>query len=306
MRPSHTVTAAGPLLDFLFAAWPEVKRTQVKQWLKHQAVSVNGRAVTRFDHPLAAGDVVAVRTGKLAAPKAELPGGLKILFEDAAVVVVDKPAGMLSMATEAESDRTVEALLTRHLRRGHDRRTELVFPVYRLDRDTSGLMLLARTPAAHARLLENPEAVEIRFEAICHGHFAEDRGAFDSHLDESLPFKVRTAARPGPETHRAVTRYHVIDQSQRLSLVALSVHNLRRHQVRVQLAEAGHPVTGDAKYGSGTASGRRLGLHAVAVRFQHPATGRPMELSSPLPRDLANLFTPAPHPRDPRRSPRPS
>lgn len=289
MRPSQTVTAAAPLLDFLFATWPEVKRTQMKQWLKHQAVSVNGRAITRFDHPLAIGDVVAVRTGKLAAPKAELPTGLKILFEDADVVVVDKPAGLLSMATDAETDRTVEALLTRHLRRGHDRRAATIFPAYRLDRETSGLMVLARTAAAHSRLLDGPNALEIRFEAVCHGHLESDHGTFDSHLDESLPFMVRSFARPGPETHHAITRFRVIDRSQRLSLVELTVNALRRHQVRVHLADAGHPVIGDTKYGSGPPSSRRLGLHAVAVRFHHPATGRPFELLSPLPRELAKL-----------------
>src|SRR5947207_436409 len=97
-----TVLAPAELLAFCFASWPEDKKTQVRSWLKHQAITVNGRPISQFNHPLKPGDVVAVRSDRFAAPRTVLGSGLKVYFEDAEILVVEKPSGLLSIASEAE------------------------------------------------------------------------------------------------------------------------------------------------------------------------------------------------------------
>lgn len=292
MTKPATATAPAELLTFLFATWPEVKRTQMKQWLKYQAVLVNGRPVTQFDHPLAPGDVVALRTGKFATPKIELPGGLKIAYEDAAVVVIDKPAGLLSMATPAEPEKTAYALLNQHYRRGRDQGRDRVFIVHRLDRETSGLMILARSAEAKAALQSQWDTFEKQYEAVCEGALKPDTGTFESDLDESNPFKVHTAPRPSELTRHAVTHFRVIKRTQARTLVELTLATGRRHQIRVHLSQAGHPIIGDEKYGATSDPAKRLGLHAVALKFTHPVTGKEIRLTSPLPKELGRLFAP--------------
>jgi len=291
LKPA-TVAAPAELLPFLFATWPEVKRTQMKLWLKHQSVLVNERPVTQFNHALAPGDVVSLRTGKFATPKAELPGGLKIVFEDPAIVVIDKPAGLLSMATPAEPEKTAYALLNQYYRRGRDQGRERVFIVHRLDRETSGLMLLAKTSEAKAALQSQWDTFEKRYEAVCEGALKPDTGTFESDLDESNPYKVHTAPRPSELTRHAVTHFRVIKRTPGRTLVELTLATGRRHQIRVHLSQAGHPIIGDEKYGAVSNPAKRLGLHAVALKFSHPITGKEVRLTSPLPRELGRLFEP--------------
>ncbi|MFN0129573.1 MAG: RluA family pseudouridine synthase [Verrucomicrobiales bacterium] len=278
------------LLEYLCANWPEVKRTRLKQWLKHQAVSVNGRPVTQFDHPLAAGDRVTVGDGTHSAPKTQLPGGLNILFEDSSVVVVEKPAGLLSMATAAETEKTAYALLSEHYQRAHHQGRQRVYIVHRLDRETSGLMVVARTLEAKRALQSQWDTFEKRYEAICEGRLAPDAGTWESDLDESNPYKVHTASRSGPTTRHAITHFRVLQRTALRTLVELTLATGRRHQIRVHLAQAGHPIIGDEKYGATTNPARRLGLHAVSLRFTHPVTGKEIHLSSPLPKELVRLL----------------
>jgi len=308
LKPA-TVAAPAELLPFLSATWPEVKRTQMKLWLKHQSVLVNDRPVTQFNHPLVPGDVVALRTGKFATPKAELPGGLKIVYEDSAIVVIDKPAGLLSMATPAEPEKTAYAMLTDYFRRGQDQGRERVFIVHRLDRETSGLMLLAKTAEAKASLQTRWDSFEKRYEAVCEGRMKEDAGTFESDLDESNPYKVHTAPRASELTRHAVTHFRVIKRTPFRTLVELTLDTGRRHQIRVHLSQAGHPIIGDEKYGATSNPAKRLGLHAVALRFTHPVTKKDIRLTSPLPKELAQLFAPKKAPATPAAShdtPRPT
>ena len=116
-KPS-TVQQPAELLAYLFATWPDEKKKQIRNWLKFQAVTVNGRPVTQFNHPLKPGDVVAIRSDRFAVPKTVLPSGIRIFFEDATVLVIDKPAGLLSIASESEQERTAYFQLTEYLRQG--------------------------------------------------------------------------------------------------------------------------------------------------------------------------------------------
>ncbi len=288
MSKSCTVEAPAELLSFLFSQWPEVKKKQVRTWLKHQAVMVNGRAITQFDHALRAGDTVAIRTGPSAKPKAVLGGGMKIYFEDASVIVVEKPEGLLTMATDSEQERTAYFQLTEYLRGGDERARDRVWIVHRLDRETSGLMVFAKSAKMKETLAAGWTDVEKRYEAIVEGAPPSESGVFDSHLNEANVLRVFSAP-PSEETRRAITKYRVLARKHQRSLVQLTLDTGRRHQIRVQLADAGCPVVGDKKYGAKSDPAKRLALHACKLRFKHPATGAEMLFESPLPKDLARM-----------------
>lgn len=284
----NTVSQPAELLAHLFAIWPDVKKKQIRQWLKFQAITVNGRPVTQFDHPLKRGDVVAVRRDRFAAPRTVLGGGMKVFFEDSHLLVIEKPSGLLSIASEAESEKTAYFQLTEYLRHGNPRAKERVWIVHRLDRETSGLMVFAKTPRAKEALQRDWDSFEKRYEAVVEGRLPAERGTFESDLDETNPFRVRSTV-PGPQTRHAVTHYRVLGKSAWRSLVELTLETGRRHQIRVQLADAGCPIVGDEKYGAKSDPAKRLALHACSLEFRHPETGGQMRFTSPLPKDLARL-----------------
>ena len=204
MPPSHTVEHPAELLAFLFACRPEVKRTKVRQWLKYGSIQVNGRSVTRSDHALQTGDVVSIRAKGDVCGQGVLPPGMKIVFEDASLLVIEKPENLLSMASATERDKTAYAFLTDYVRRGNPQSPERVWIVHRLDRETSGLMVFAKTEAAKRELQADWYMAEKRYLAVVEGNPPADHGVLRSHLDESSPFKVYSAP-PSERTRHAAT-----------------------------------------------------------------------------------------------------
>ncbi len=272
----------------MFAAWPEVKKKQVRTWLKFQAVMVNGRPVTQFDHPLKPGDTVAIRSDRFAIPKTMLSSGMKVYYEDATLIVIDKPENLLSIASEAEQEKTAYFQLTAYLRAKKPESRERVWIVHRLDRETSGLMVFAKTPEAKEALQGGWEKASKRYEAVVEGRLRPESGMLESDLDETNPFKVRIAP-PSEITRHAVTHYKVLKHSKGRSLVELILETGRRHQLRVQLSGAGCPIIGDKKYGAKSDPAKRLGLHACSLRFLHPVSGAELAFQSVLPKNLASL-----------------
>ena len=206
--------------------------------------------------------------------------GLEVLYEDRDIIVVDKPAGLLSIAAGAERDRTAYWILSEHLRkRGEKRR---VAAVHRLDRDTSGVMLFAKSEQAKRRLMENwaTSVAERRYTALAEGVFAEDEGVIDVPLGEARD--GRMAVMQGGQ--RAVTRWKKIEQGAAYCLGSLELETGRRNQIRVHLAHIGHPVAGDGKYGARTDPLGRLALHAGRICFHHPHTGALMGFESAAPK----------------------
>lgn len=288
MPKTRTVDQPATLLPFLFASWPDEKRKQVRTWLKFQAVTVNDRPVSQFDHPLRRGDVVAIRSDRFAVPKTVLPSGIQIRFEDAAVLVIEKPEGLLSVASESEQEKTAYFQLTDYLRRGQEQARDRVWIVHRLDRETSGLMVFAKTEAAKTALQTGWDRAVKCYEAVVEGRLRGDAGTFASDLDESNLLRVRSA--PASDlTRHAVTHYRVLARREWRTLVELTLETGRRHQIRVHLADAGCPIIGDRKYGAKSDPAKRLGLHACSLAFPHPTTGTPMTFRSPTPKELLRL-----------------
>ncbi len=286
MSSSHTVEIAAELLPYLIDRYPDVKRTKLRQWLKHGAVQVNGQAAVRTNHPLQPGDTVAI--GGKSDPRAEFqfPLGMKVLYEDASLLVIEKPANLLSMASDSEREKTAYAVLTDYVRRGNRQSRDRVWIVHRLDRETSGLLVFARSAEAKRRLQAQWFEAEKHYLAVVEGNPPAEQGVFSSHLDESGPFKVYSAP-PSERTRHAVTRYRVVKRNVVRTLIELIPETGRRNQLRVHLADAGCPIIGDLKYEARTDPARRLGLHACSLQFKHPVTDELLTFESPLPPDLA-------------------
>jgi len=285
---SCTVAAPAELLAFLFAQWPDLKKKQIRNWLKFQAVTVNGRPVSQFNHPLAVGDTVAIRSDRFAVPKTSLASGMKIYFEDATLIVIDKPENLLSVASVAEQEKTAYFQLTDYVRRGSAQARNRIWIVHRLDRETSGLMVFVKTAEAKQALQTGWDQVVKKYEAVVEGNLPQAHGVLESHLNETNPFRVYSAPRSA-ETRHAVTHFRVLARGSKRTSVELTLGTGRRHQIRVHLADIGCPIVGDEKYGAKTNPAHRLGLHACGLKFTHPRTQQEMSFESPLPKELARL-----------------
>jgi len=288
--------AEEPLLLWLVKALAPMKRTRVKQLLQHGRVLVNGAIVTRHDHPVAPSDTLAMlpegalppteflaqAAGKTAKPP------FHIVFSDDHLLVVEKPSGLLSVANGPHKTNTMFAKLLEWLDTQKAGRPHVV---HRLDRETSGLMVFARTRQIADDLQENWDTVKKTYLAICEGHPRPAQGTVDNLIEEGRDLKVRVVDRPGPEVRRSITTYRTLSTHGNLSLVELGLETGRKHQIRVHLAHLGCPVTGDELYGATLNPCGRIALHACRLEFPHPATGRVLSFESPLPDPMRKMVT---------------
>jgi 23S rRNA pseudouridine1911/1915/1917 synthase len=277
-------TAAAPLLAWLLDALRPTNRTRVKQLLRRGRVSVNGAPTTHFNHPLRPGDRVEIADAPTAGERELRQCGIAVVYEDDAIVAIDKPPGLLTVATEGEKLDTAFARLNDHLR---TRRAGRPFVVHRLDRDTSGLLLFAKSAEVRDRLQANWDAVEKTYLAVVEGTPEPAAGIVENFLTEGKDLRVRE--RQSSRARRAVSRYKVTATRGRYSLVEVVLETGRKHQIRVHLAGLGCPVVGDAVYGATADPAGRLGLHAWRLAFAHPVGGRRVEIESPLPDALRRV-----------------
>jgi RluA family pseudouridine synthase len=214
--------------------------------------------------------------------KGRRPGGLAIIYEDRDLLVVDKPAGLLTMATETVRERTVYWLATDYVRRGFPGSSKRVFIVHRLDRDTSGVLVFAKTPEAKNALQDHWDEVEKTYLAVAHGLFAEPEGTISSYLAENRAQVVYSTpdSAHGKLSH---TAYRVLREGNGLSLLEIRLLTGRKNQIRVHLADRGHPVLGDSKYGRADDGCKRLALHARTLVLNHPTTGQRLTFETPAP-----------------------
>ena len=264
------------LAERLRALYPEASGRSLKQWLAGGRVTVDGRPCRDARLVLPPGATVALGARAKAAP---FPRELGRVHEDEAMLVVVKPAGLLTIATERERERTAYRLLWDYLAA----RGERPFIVHRLDRETSGLLVFARTEAAKRALQAQFEArsVERVYRALVAGRPAREEGTLESRLAEDRSLRVRSAV----GGRLAITRYRVVTARRGESLLELTLGTGRRHQIRVQLAEAGWPIVGDVTHGGPRGDAGRICLHATRLAFAHPTTGARVAFESAAPAD---------------------
>ena len=265
------------LHDRLRSLFPDASGRSVKQWLESGRVEVNGR-------PCRDGRVIVGPTDRVVLGtrgRVPFPRGLGLVHEDTALIVVDKQPGLLSMATERERERTAYRLLWDYLAAQRPRARPFI--VHRLDRETSGLLVFAKSPEAkqHLQAQFEERAVQRVYTALVKGHVREQSGTLDSRLIEDRSLRVHTAR--GPEGKTAITRYRVLARGQDTTLLELSLDTGRRRQIRVQLAAIGHPIVGDREHGGPGGQFRRLCLHATRLGFIHPGSSKAMRFESAAP-----------------------
>ncbi len=268
---------------------PEASRRTLKQLVEHGRVKVDGVVVRRLDLALRGRPAIEISArGAAEQPARPLPPGVKIVYEDETVVVVEKPAGLLTIATDKEKRRTLYAALREHVK--SESPAAKLFIVHRLDRDTSGLLVFAKSGEAKDVMQDAFAArqVDRTYTAVVEGLVKDDQGTLTSYLVESSALKVHVTKdrKKGAE---AITKFKVVHRGRKHTLVEIDLVTGRKAQIRVQFADAGHPVSGDRVYGTATNMVARLMLHASRLAFDHPVKKRRMIFRSRAPKEFSGL-----------------
>lgn len=224
------------------------------------------------------------------------PMGLDIIHEDRDIIVVNKTAGLLTIGTGCDGGRTAHAALDDYVKKGNYKSRERIFVVHRLDRDTSGVLVFARTEKAKWTLQKNWQEVAKTYLAFVEGHPDPDEGMIESYLVENEARRVfsSTDKRKGKLSK---TKYKVIKTVGERALLEIHLLTGRKNQIRVHLADEGWPIVGDGKYGRKIRDNKRLALHAQELSFDHPYSGKPMTFSAPVPATFHKMAAaPAPVP----------
>lgn len=261
------------LLDILQSRLPESSKTSLRQLLQNDRVRVNGAPERDAKREIGAEDKV-----EIADRSEKLDPRVRILFEDADLIVIDKAEGLLSVPTSEVKYETAETILNAYTPVHH---------AHRLDRDTSGVLVFAKNTWMRDRLQElfAVHDLERVYVAIVHGK-TDHRGTFRSFLFEDRNLRMRVVADPS-QGKEAITHFKTVASGKRFSIVEVTLETGRRNQIRVQFAEAGHPVLGDTMYGTGREDNfGRLALHAKHLGFVHPRTREKVAFTAEPPRSF--------------------
>lgn len=298
-KPEYTacfrVERSGVLLPFLTEKCA-TSRNNVKSLLSGHYVLVNGSPVSRHDFLLARDDEVKIskrpvlqggegRAAGRGEPKRKFR--LKILYEDADFIAIDKPAGLLSVESDKDTECAFGYVLE-YLRRENPAARPYI--LHRIDKETSGVLVFAKNVKVHSLLrLDWNRYVTLReYYALVEGKMEKREGTIVSYLRENRNNLVYVTRDPSGQ--KAITRYQVVRENDAYSLLKVQIDTGRKNQIRVQLREEGHSVVGDEKYGFSKNPIGRLGLHASALEFTHPVSGAKISIVSPLPPSFRSVF----------------
>jgi 23S rRNA pseudouridine1911/1915/1917 synthase len=274
LRPEKETT----LLIFLREKLSDWRPRTIKERLQRQCIQVNGAVVTHHAFTLHKNDEVEILRSPIRLTQPG--GGIKVLYQDVSLVGIYKPAGLLSVGTDRVRSKHALAMVREALG-GRQK----LWPVHRLDRETSGVMLFARSRDVCDALQSQWNQVEKVYVAVVEGHLSPPEGLIDQPLYEDKGLRVRVRSHPAARDAR--TRYRTCETSAQRSLVEIHLLTGRRHQIRVHLAWLGNPVVGDARYGQ---KASRMALHAQRLSFQHPVSRKQILLKTKMPADFSKLL----------------
>ncbi|HEY3303586.1 MAG TPA: RluA family pseudouridine synthase [Candidatus Binatia bacterium] len=211
-----------------------------------------------------------------------LPRGLMILHEDRDILVVDKPAGLLTMGTDTDKTRTAYFIVTDYVRKGYSKSRNRIFIVHRLDRETSGILVFAKNMEAKLSLQDQWQETKKKYLAVVHGRCDRKSGTITTYLAENKAHFVYSTS-DATKGKLSRTAYTVVKETKDFALLEVDLLTGRKHQIRVHLAGIGHAVVGDQKYGKADRGHARLALHARSISFRHPFSGKPVTFETKAP-----------------------
>lgn len=279
-----------PLMEYLMLKLPSLGRNKIKSILAHYQVLVDGMLVTRFDFELASEDVVTVlKYGKKEKGKGKEPFDLPIIYEDDDFIVINKPSGLLSIASDKEREKTAYRMLNNYVRQKDPK--SRIFILHRIDKDTSGVLVVCKNVKIRDALQKhwNERVMDRGYYAIVESAMDQPKGTFHTWLIENSTNLMFSSHKKG-EGQEAITHYEVMEDNGTYSLLDVHIDTGRKNQIRVHLKEADHPIIGDDKYGNGVNPLKRLGLHAYLLAFEHPLTKKKMVFKAPIPKEFLDLI----------------
>ncbi|MFI3320967.1 MAG: RluA family pseudouridine synthase [Rikenellaceae bacterium] len=276
-----------PLMEFLSSVMPEKSKTTIKSYLRNRQITIQGVPSTQFDYPVKKGNKVVLNSGVV--EETLKHSKLNIVFEDDHLLVVYKSNGLLSMASEKERKKTAYYILSEYLK--SKERSSRIFIVHRLDRETSGLMLFAKSIEIQHKLQQNWNDIvlERKYIAVVAGSPEKNEGEITSYLGETKALKVYSSQDPR-KGEKATTFYKVLKRGKYASMMELELETGKKNQIRVHMKELGCPIIGDKKYGGPQSPINRVALHARQIRFIHPVTEEEMNFESAIPRKFSSLL----------------
>jgi RluA family pseudouridine synthase len=222
-------------------------------------------------------------------PYRHRPQGLTILYEDQDIIVIDKSSGLLTVKANYEKEKTAHHILTSYIRKGSSRSTAKLFVVHRLDRETSGVLVFAKTYKVKENLRQQWGSVKKKYLAVVHGVLTEKSGTITSYLAENDDYEVSSVTDPG-KGKLAKTKFRVLKESNRFSLLEIELLTGKKNQIRVHLFEKGHPIINDDKYGNRGKVEGRLALHSQSLTFIHPHSGKRLTFEAKVPDYFDTFF----------------
>lgn len=281
-----TVKNGGTILEVAASFLKDHTPTKLKSMLKHNQFAVNSMPMSQYDFEVHEGDTFSVNFDQsfqvFSNPR------VKLVYEDEHILVINKGYGVLSMGTDTKKDGTAYSIMREYMKY-HDPRAK-VFIVHRLDRDTSGLMMLAKTIEAKEAMQHNWNNMVLnrKYIAVVEGEVKQQEGVVKSYLAENSQYEVYSTDDPS-KGQFAVTRYKCLKATKSYSMMEVELDTGRKNQIRVHMKDLGHPIAGDRKYGAAHSPINRLALHAQTLRFVHPITRREMNFSAPIPSGFRSL-----------------
>lgn len=222
-------------------------------------------------------------------PKKYHPRGFEILYEDLDLIIGNKSPGLLSVAALWERENTVHNLLNQYVRKGNSKSRKCVYVVHRLDQATSGVLIFAKSEEVQFYLKDNWKSTIKTYYAIVHGTLAKKSGTISSYLTEDEDYVIHSGQN-SESGKLALTEYTVLKETEKFSLLKINLLTGRKNQIRVHLADEGHPLVGDAKYGKGSTRYKDLALHSYSIELTHPFSKKRMKFTAPAPGYFRNLI----------------
>lgn len=282
------VTETAELMTFLLAKMGGMSRNSVKSLLSHRQVMVNNKISTQFNLVLKPNDLVVINSNRgnteLVHPK------LRIIYEDQYLIVVDKKEGLLAVQTEKKEEVTAFAILKNYVRKSHP--ANKIYVVHRIDRETSGVIMFAKTKEAQETLQYNWHRIITRriYTAVVEGKVEKEQDTIVTWLTEH-PRSLKITSSPVDNGgQEAITHYKTLMSNDGFSMLDIELETGRKNQIRVHMQDIGHPIVGDKKYGSASAELGRIGLHARLLEFYHPITTKLLCFESPVPKVFKTVF----------------